>query len=110
MSRRTLDRHGNPIKSREEWLYRKATHKSHELIYEYVMRNGGEPFGQPYEISTSTLTEKIVKFFKQKGFFGFEFMEKANASKRKIRNKFTRYGAAPFRGPHQRDSKPNDKK
>ena len=41
-------------------------------IRDFVMRSGGEPFGPPYELGPPSLTEKIVAFFKQKGFFGFE--------------------------------------
>ncbi len=74
--------------------------KSSDLIYDSIMRGGGEPFGEPYEVSAQSLTERIVKFFKQKGFFGFEFFERRR--KRRLRNKFTRYGAAPFRGDHKR--------
>ena len=40
-----------------------------ETIYRYIMRGGGEPFGAPYEIGKQSLTEKIVRFFKQKSFF-----------------------------------------
>ena len=72
--------------------------KSTDLIYESMMRGGGEPFGPPFELGVSTLTEKIVKFFKQRSFFGFETIEKARTRVR--RNKFTRYGAAPFVGEH----------
>ncbi len=74
--------------------------KSSDLIYESIMRGGGEPFGEPYEVSAQTLTDRIVKFFRQKGFFGFEFFEKRR--RRRYRNKFTKYGAAPFRGDHKR--------
>jgi hypothetical protein len=71
--------------------------KSSDLIYESIMRGGGEPFGEPYEVSAQTLTERIVRFFKQRGFFGFEFFERR---RRRHKNKFTRYGSAPFRGDH----------
>lgn len=72
--------------------------QSSERIYDSVMRGGGEPFGAPYEVGTSTLTEKIVKFFKQRGFFSFETIDKKNLQKR--RNKFTRYGSARFMGEY----------
>lgn len=73
---------------------------SSDLIYESIMRGGGEPFGEPYEVSAQSLTDRIVKFFKQKGFFGFEYFEKRR--RRRFRNKFTKYGAAPFRGDHKK--------
>ncbi len=73
---------------------------SAEIIYESMMRGGGEPFGAPFEMGTSTLTEKIVKYFKQAGFFSFETMEKLR--RRRRRNKFTRYGAAPYLGDYKR--------
>ncbi|MBC7792885.1 MAG: hypothetical protein H7Z43_04195 [Clostridia bacterium] len=79
----------------------KANHlrKSSDLIYESIMRGGGEPFGEPYEVSAQSLTEKIVRFFKQKGFFAFEYFEKRR--RRQGRNKFTKYGASPFRGDYK---------
>ena len=75
-----------------------------ETIYRYIMRGGGEPFGAPYEIGKQSLTEKIVRFFKQKSFFGFETMEPTK--KKKNINKFTRYGASRYRGPLKNDKKP----
>jgi hypothetical protein len=71
---------------------------SADLIYDSVMRCGGEPFGAPFEAGLSSLTERIVKLFKLSGFFGFESMERLRAKNR--RNKFTRHGAAPFLGEH----------
>ena len=75
-----------------------------ETIYRYIMRGGGEPFGAPYEIGKQSLTEKIVRFFKQKSFFGFETMEPTK--KKKNVNKFTRYGASRYRGPLKHNKKP----
>ena len=69
---------------------------SGDRIYESVMRGGGEPFGRPYEIGTPTLTERVVQFFKQRGYFGFESIDR----RRRRANKFTRYGAAPFTGDY----------
>ena len=82
---------------------------SADRIYRSVMRSGGEPFGKPYEVGPQTLTEKIVNFFKQRGFFGFESLEKPATQPSK--NKFSRYGATRFRGPYPNtaddaDSKP----
>tara|TARA_Y100000589_G_C26912361_1_gene530855 strand:- start:174 stop:488 length:315 start_codon:yes stop_codon:yes gene_type:complete len=75
-----------------------------ETIYRYIMRGGGEPFGAPYEMGKQSLTEKIVRFFKQKSFFGFETMEPTK--KKKNINKFTRYGASRYRGPLKNNKKP----
>ncbi len=75
-----------------------------ETIYRFIMRGGGEPFGAPYEIGKQSLTEKIVRFFKQKSFFGFETMEPTK--KKKNINKFTRYGASRYRGPLKNNKKP----
>ena len=74
--------------------------KSSELIYESIMKGGGEPFGEPYEVSAQSLTERIVRFFRQRGFFAFEFFERRRVRRRK--NKFTKYGAAPFRGDYRK--------
>jgi hypothetical protein len=73
--------------------------KSSDLIHESIMRGGGEPFMEPYEVSAQSLTEKIVRYFKQKGFFGFEYFERRRRRQRK--NKFTRYGSAPYRGDYK---------
>jgi len=71
---------------------------SNELIYDAMMRGGGEPFGAPYEVGTSSLTERIVRFFKQKSFFGFETFEKRRRRRRK--NRFTRYGSSRYNGDY----------
>lgn len=71
---------------------------SRNLIYITMMRSGGEPFGAPFEVGTPTLTERIVKLFRQKSFFSFETLEKLQT--RSHRNKYTRHGAAPHRGPY----------
>jgi hypothetical protein len=71
---------------------------SRDLIYSTLSRSGGEPFGAPFEIGMPTLTERIVKRFRQRGFFRFESWEQLR--RRGQRNKFTRHGAAPHRGPY----------
>ena len=48
---------------------------NHSRIKDFVMRGGGEPFGKPFEVGPQTLTERVVTFFKQRGFFGFESLE-----------------------------------
>ena len=83
-----------PAKTREQLQISNA-----ERIRDFIMRGGGEPFGAPFEIHTLSLTEKVVKLFKQRGFFGFATLEK-HQKKRKI-NKFTRYAAARFRGNYK---------
>ncbi|MBI5507361.1 MAG: hypothetical protein HY903_01285 [Deltaproteobacteria bacterium] len=86
----------NPLADVDDGLTKGYQRPSKDLIYESIMRGGGEPFGQPYDAGVSSLTDKIVKLFKQKSFFGFETFEKPRRRRRK--NKFTRYGAAPFTG------------
>jgi hypothetical protein len=73
---------------------------SSDLIYQSIMRGGGEPFGRPFDLSIQSLTAKIVKVFKQHSFFGFEAMDRPRPRNRV--NKFTRYGSSPFRGPLRR--------
>lgn len=94
----------NPLAEIDDGLTKDYQRKSTDLIYESIMRGGGEPFGAPFEVGVQTLTERIVGFFKQRGFFGFEFLERPR--KRNRRNKFTRYGAAPFRGSYQVPASP----
>ena len=90
----------NPLAKNDDELATGQGRPSHDLIYEAIMRGGGEPFGPPFESGASTLTEKIVKLFKQHSFFGFETFEKLR--RRRRQNKFTRYGAAPFKGGYRR--------
>lgn len=88
-----------PSSSPAEKQPRKAfKDESAERIYRSVMRTGGEPFGAPFENGTATLTERIVRLFKQAGFFGFETLERLRKKNR--RNKFTRHGSAPFVGDY----------
>ena len=73
------------------------------VIYEAMMR-AGDAFGRPLTVGVSSLTEKVVRSFKQKGFFSFESYDRTgDAPKNRDPevNKFTRYGAAPFRGDHR---------
>jgi hypothetical protein len=71
---------------------------SRDLIYITMQRSGGEPFGAPYELGLSTLTERLVRFFKQRGFFTFHSVERAQG--RRARNRFTRHGATAYRGAY----------
>jgi hypothetical protein len=73
--------------------------QSADVIYEVVMRAGGEPFGAPFEAGVASLTPKLAKLLKQTGFFGFETLERLGTRNR--RNKFTRHGAAPYRGTYR---------
>lgn len=84
----------NPLTEIDDGLGPLAGAASSELIRETIMRSGGEPFGRPYEMSLHSLTEKVVKLFRLKSFFGFEIFEKPTHR----RNKFTRYGASRFFG------------
>lgn len=88
----------NPLAKVDDGLDPRQHRPSADLIYESMMRGGGEPFGTPYEVGVSTLTEKIVRFFKQKGFFPFETFEPSRPKRR--RNRFTRYGASRFHGAY----------
>lgn len=83
-------------------LKRVAHRTSHDRIYETVLRGGGEPFGKPFDLGLSTLTEKIVQVFNQKGFFAFESLDRPapqKAAQKRRRNIFTRYAAGRYRGP-----------
>lgn len=93
----------NPIIKVEDTLITSSPRNTEDLIFESIMRGGGEPFGPPFEIGITTLTEKLVKFFKQRSFFAFETLDKPR-SKNRI-NRFTKYGASPFRGKHRFRSK-----
>src|SRR4051812_43744767 len=53
-----------------------ANRQSHERIYRAVMRGGGTAFGAPFALGPTSLTEKIIKAFRQRGFFSFETLEK----------------------------------
>jgi hypothetical protein len=75
---------------------------SRDLIYESMMRGGGEPFGAPYASALPTLIEKIVRKFRQRSFFSFETFEKSGQD-RKL-NKFTRYGASRYRGDYKKNT------
>ena len=78
---------------------------SRDRIYESMMRGGGEPFGPPFTAGLATLTQWVVRKVKQRGFFGFETLERPSQETTSNPNKFTRYGAAPFRGEHIRKGK-----
>ena len=81
----------------------RARQHSSDLIYETMMRGGGEPFGVPFSRGIASLTEKVVAVFRQRGFFAFETLEKLLPPNR--RNKFTRQGASRFRGAYRRPAK-----
>ncbi len=77
---------------------------SDRRIRDFIMRGGGEPFGRPYALHTSTLTDKIVSFFGLRSFFGFETLERGDDPLSKSgpkRNKFSRFGASQFRGKYR---------
>lgn len=87
-------------------LWGRLQRVSRTLIYGVMMRSGGEPFGAPFERGVPSLDEKVVKRFSQRSFFGFETLERLR--RRTERNKFTRHGAAPYRGPYQFLPKPTE--
>ena len=91
----------NPLATIDQELRQNHLRDSSELIYESVMRGGGEPFMAPFDVGTATLTDGIVKRFKLKGFFGFETVERTKVNRR--RNKFTRYGATNRRNQRRKD-------
>ena len=86
----------NPKHKKAPDFREKDKQDNHRRINDFIMRGGGEPFGKPFEIGTPTLTERVVTFFKQHSFFGFETFEKPKTQKK--HNKFTKYGAARYRG------------
>jgi hypothetical protein len=89
----------NPLAHVDDGLAKDYQRSSSDLIYEAIMRGGGEPFGAPYEIGVGSLTVRIVGFFRQKSFFAFETLERPR--RKNARNKFTRYGASPFLGRYR---------
>lgn len=89
----------NPLARREDGLLKDYQRPSADLIHEAVMRAGGVPFLEPFEIGVLSLTERVVRLFRQMGFFGFEWLDQ-RLRQRSRRNKFTRYGAARFRGDY----------
>lgn len=95
-----LSSSNNPLAEIDDGLRKGYQRKSTDLIYESVMRGGGEPFGAPFERGIHSLTDKIVRLFKQKSFFGFETLERPR--KKNNQNKFTRYGASQFRGSYRK--------
>lgn len=78
--------------------------KSRDVIYE-AMARGGASFGAPFRQGLASLTEGVVRRLKQRSFFGFETLERDGGGgddQAPTRNKFTRYGAAPYRGPYKK--------
>ncbi len=89
-----------PEEAEKRMAPKKPDDASHRAIYDAVMRGGGEPFGAPWGLGLATLTLRIVKRFKQKGFFAFESLERLKPKNK--RNKFTRAGASRFWGPYEK--------
>ena len=97
MEPKRLKDSNNPLADVEEAGLKKSyQRKGSELLYEAIMKSGGEPFGTPFEVGIASLTERVVKFFRQKSFFGFETLERLRD--RNLRNKFTRTAARNFKG------------
>ena len=93
----------NPLAEAGVDLREGSRRSNAERIYKAIMQGGGVPFGRPFGVGVSTLTERIVKAFKQQGFFGFETLD--TPADMRGRNKFTRYGASRFRGVLRRNKK-----
>ena len=72
---------------------------SADLIYEVVMRGGGEPFGAPWELGPASLTDKRAKQLNQRGYSAFETLERPETLGR---NRFTRYGASRYLGRYRK--------
>ena len=104
MPPKKLKKSNNPLADIKDLDDAHIKRKSSDLIYESIMRGGGEPFGAPFEFGTQSLTARIVEFLKQRGFFMFETIEQTKESK-KQNNKFTRYGASTFRGHYRKKKK-----
>ena len=94
-----LTEHSNPLAAIDDGLRPNTREGSRDIIYESMMRGGGEPFGRPWGNGLSSLTDKIVKLFRQRSFFGFETLEHTPRSRR--RNRFTRYAASRYHGNYQ---------
>ena len=103
MTKKKLKKSNNPLADIKDLTDTNIKRDSRDLIYDSIMRGGGEPFGAPFEFGTQSLTKKIVEFLKQRGFFSFETLEKIKPHNQ--RNKFTRYGATKFRGTYRRSKK-----
>ena len=103
MPKKKLKASNNPLADIQDLSDSNIKRESGDLIYESIMRGGGEPFGAPFEFGTQSLTRKIVEFLKQRGFFNFETIEKMKPQHRQ--NKFTRYGSTTFRGTYQKTKK-----
>jgi|GEM_PF-4851477 len=78
-------------------IVQKSQEQSSDLLYESMMKSGGQAFGQPYVIGTTSLTERVVRRHKQKGSFGYSTYEKMNYRRR---NYFTRAGASRYQGEY----------
>lgn len=68
----------------------------HRRLRQWASRASGGGFGAPFELGTTTLTEKIVDWFQQRGFFSVETSERVAPPNQ--RNKFSAHGASRFTG------------
>jgi hypothetical protein len=66
--------------------------RDRSAIYRAIAR-AGAPLGRPFTLGIASLTERVVRYFRQRGFFGFETFERPRE-----KNRFTLYGAARFFG------------
>jgi hypothetical protein len=87
-------------------LRKREREKHHRRVRSWASKSSGGSFGAPFEVGTSTLTEKIVEWFKQRGFFGVETSERVGPLNQ--RNKYSAHGASRFTGTLTPIDKPND--
>ena len=90
----------NPLAEVDDGLGPVEKRSSEDVIYESIMRSGGEPFGAPWDLGLSSLTERVVKLFRQRSFFRFETLERLK--KKGSRNRFTRHGSSRYFGEYDR--------
>jgi hypothetical protein len=87
-------------------LQERERDKHHRRVRSWASKSSGSSFGAPFELGTSTLTEKIVDWFKQRGFFGVETSERVGPLNQ--RNKYSAHGASRFTGTLTPPDKPKD--
>ena len=59
MPKKKLKASNNPLADIQDLSDSNIKRESGDLIYESIMRGGGEPFGAPFEFGTQSLTRKI---------------------------------------------------
>lgn len=87
-------------------LRKREREKHHQRVRNWASRSSGTSFGAPFELGTTSLTEKIVDWFKQKGFFAVETSERVSPQNQ--RNKYSAHGASRFIGTLTPVDQPDD--